>query len=84
MLNYPLNMKVTLNGPTLIYIDTEGNPIQLSLNNYQAQSVINDWNDQPNDDLADGERPHMLNPPLGHVAVYAPDQASGNIETQQS
>lgn len=72
MLNYPLNMNVILNGPTLIYIDTEGNPIQLSLNNYQVQGVINDWNNQPSDDLEEGIRPHVLNPPQGHVAEYAP------------
>lgn len=72
MLNYPLNMNVSLNGPTLIYIDTEGNPIQLSLNNYQVQDVINDWNDQPDGDLEEGMKPRMLNPPQGHVATYAP------------
>lgn len=72
MPNYPLNMNVNLKGPTLIYIDTEGNPIQLSLNNYQVQDIINDWNDQPADDLEEGVKPNVLNPPQGHVATYVP------------
>lgn len=69
MLKYPLNMIVHLNGPTLIYIDTDGNPIQLSLNDFQVQSIVNDWNDQPNGDLEEGMKPYLLNPPVGHVAT---------------
>lgn len=76
MLNYPLNMNVRLTGPTLIYIDSEGNHIQLGLNNYQAQSIITDCNNQPSGDLAEGEAPHMLNPPLGHIVVCAPQPDS--------
>lgn len=71
-MNYPLNHSVRLLGPTLIYIDSEGSLIELRLNDQQVQSIVTDWNSQPDEELSEDEARHMLKPPQGHVAVYAP------------
>jgi hypothetical protein len=44
MLDYPLDWSGHLLGPTLIYIDNEGTPIQLRLTNDLVQGVIDIWN----------------------------------------
>jgi hypothetical protein len=44
MLDYPLDWKGRLLGPTLIYIDNQGSPIELRLNDEQVQLVVDDWN----------------------------------------
>lgn len=71
MLEYPLNLNARLDGPTLIYIDAEGSLIHLTLNSHQVQSVVADWNNQPDSDLAEGEAPSTLSPPLGHTGTSA-------------
>lgn len=44
-LDYPVTYSaLRLNGPTLFYLDEEGTPIQVQLDNEQAQAVIDDWN----------------------------------------
>ena len=60
-LSYPLQMGSTrLLGPTLIYLDDEGIPIQLRLNDAQVQMIVDDWN---KGDLNPDEA--RLSPPVG-------------------
>lgn len=59
ILNYPLRYNsISLSGPTLFYIDREGTPIQLALNDEQVQAIIDDWNAEPGDSNS-----HTLKPP---------------------
>ena len=45
MLNYPLTFGATrLHGPTLIYLDETGVPIQIQLSNEQVQMIVDDFN----------------------------------------
>lgn len=62
--HYPLKYNsILLNEPTLFYIDNEGSPVQLALNREQVQMIVDDWNNQPDGDLEQGEAPHELKPP---------------------
>lgn len=57
-LNYPINYgSLHLNGPTLIYIDQHGTPVQLELNGEQVQAIIDDWNAQPGDSTSQTLKP---------------------------
>lgn len=63
-LSYPLRYSsVILNTPTLFYIDQEGSPIQLGLNNEQVQMIVDDWNTGENLNSEFGEEPGQLKPP---------------------
>lgn len=82
MLTYPLAYNsLYLDGPTLIYLDEEGTPIQLQLSNEQVQAIVNDQNvinNAINDNvLEEGATPCILKPPQGHVVtIYVPQHAS--------
>lgn len=64
MLNYPLTYNsMRFNGPTLIYIDQDGNPVQLELTTEQAEAIIRDWNVGAIDESEIGEQAQQLKPP---------------------
>lgn len=65
MLTYPLHFNsIDLKGPTLIYIDEEGAPIQLGLSDEEVQTVIDSWNTAAILESEIGERAHQLKPPI--------------------
>lgn len=65
MLTYPLHFNsIDLKGPTLIYIDQEGSPIQLGLTDEQVQTTLDGWNAAAILESEIGEKPHQLKPPL--------------------
>ena len=77
VLNYPLELGARrLLGPTLIYLDSEGDVIELRLNGEQVQGLIDDWNSQPDDDREEGEAAYALRPPRAQQATAAAGSAS--------
>lgn len=64
MLSYPLTYNsLRFLGPTLIYLDEAGTPIQLQLTNEQVQTILDDWNTGQVLDSEVGEKVTELKPP---------------------
>jgi hypothetical protein len=50
-LNYPLQYAgISLDGPTLFYVDQDGTPLQLTITNAHVQRVLDDLNAEEDDE----------------------------------
>ena len=65
-LTYPLKYAgISLDGPTLFYIDQDGTPIQLTLSNEHVQRVLDDLNsEEDGEDEIGGDVPYKFKPPV--------------------
>jgi len=65
-LNYPLQYAgISLDGPTLFYIDEDGTPIQMTITNSHVQRVLDDLNaEEDSEDEIGGDAPYKFKPPL--------------------
>lgn len=64
-IKYPMEWRGgRLLGPTLIYINEDGIPIELRLNDEQVQVIVDDWNARDILDSEIGEEVDRLRPPI--------------------